>query len=65
MPHIFEPRASVVFSAPKTRPLAAKLDMLLDFIVRRIIWDPLVPTNTSYNMDQAIRTLKKQDKDLG
>lgn len=51
--------------AAKARPLAAKLEILLDLMFRRICYDPTDPANTEWSTDRVMRVLKKQDKDLG
>ena len=51
--------------AGKARPLAAKLDVLLDLMFRKICYDPSDPSNTEWTTDRVSRVLKKQDKDLG
>jgi hypothetical protein len=51
--------------ACKNRPLVAKLHMLLDYMFRKICYDPADPTSTDWSSERVLRTLKKQDKDLG
>lgn len=50
-----------------TRPLAAKLQMLLDLLCRRIVYDAASGEGLTGDapMDKATRVLKKQDHDLG
>lgn len=51
--------------ATKARPLAAKLEILLDLMFRKICHDPTDPGNTDWSTDRVMKVLKKQDKDLG
>jgi hypothetical protein len=64
VPDIFQPRASARFGAPKPRPLYAKLDMLLDLIMRRLYWDPAQPESV-FSIEGLVKMVKKIDKDLG
>ena len=43
----------------------AKLDVLLDYMFRKIVYDPTDPGSTDWSSERVLRTLKKQDKDLG
>lgn len=65
-PHsaIFRRRESAGFDAPKSRPLYAKLELLLDLLFRRLYWDP---TNAElpFNYDALLKLVKKVDKELG
>lgn len=51
--------------ASKARPLAAKLEILLDLMFRKICYDPTDPGSTDWSTDRVMKVLKKQDKDLG
>ena len=64
LPDIFRPRPSARFGAPKPRPLYAKLDMLLELLMRRLFWDPTQPESV-FSEDGLIKIIKKIDKDLG
>jgi hypothetical protein len=58
------PRASVGLTSFKTRPLYAKLELMLDLIFRRIHYDP-ADNSTPFSHDAVLKMLKKVDKDLG
>jgi hypothetical protein len=64
LPDIFRPRPSARFGAPKPRPLYAKLEMLLELLMRRLFWDPAQPESV-FSVDGLMKIIKKIDKDLG
>ncbi len=47
-----------------SRPLYAKLDVLLDLMFRRLYWDPSQPESV-YSTEALVRQLKKIDKEMG
>jgi len=54
------------FGSEKTRPLAEKVEALLDMMFRRLYYDPSNPaTLTDYSYDACITLMKKIDKSLG
>jgi hypothetical protein len=61
---LFRTRLSAGFDAPKSRPLYAKLELLLDLIFRRLYMDPAQP-DLPFNYDGLLKLIKKVDKDLG
>eukprot|EP00892_Ulva_mutabilis_P009697 jgi/Ulvmu1/709/UM010_0081.1 len=61
----FVPDIFKATEAAKARPLAAKLEILLDLMFRKICYDAADPSNTDWTTDRVTRVLKKQDKDLG
>ena len=61
---VFRHRDSTGFAAPKTRPLYARLELLLDLIFRRLFWDP-TQADMPFNYDSLLKLIKKIDKDLG
>ncbi|KAG1678758.1 hypothetical protein FOA52_012798 [Chlamydomonas sp. UWO 241] len=61
---LFRTRLSAGFDAPKSRPLYAKLELLLDLIFRRLYMDPSQP-DLPFNYDGLLKLIKKVDKDLG
>ena len=61
---LFRTRDSAGYAAPKSRPLYAKLELLLDLIFRRLFWDPAQP-EVPFSYDGLLKLLKKLDKDLG
>ncbi|KAK9816567.1 hypothetical protein WJX72_002063 [[Myrmecia] bisecta] len=63
-PDIFKARDSARLGATKSRPLYAKLEVLLELIFRRLSFNPAQP-NEPYSLDAVIRILKKADKDMG
>ncbi|KAK3275778.1 hypothetical protein CYMTET_16108 [Cymbomonas tetramitiformis] len=50
--------------APKTRPLAEKLEIFLEVFFQRLFFDPKVP-DALYTKENLLKQLKKQDKELG
>lgn len=50
---------------PKARPLVSKLELLLELLFYRVAYDPVDPNNMEWNPDRVLRTLKKQDHDMG
>ena len=61
---LFRTRDSAGYATPKSRPLYAKLELLLDLIFRRLFWDPAQP-EVPFSYDGLLKVLKKLDKDLG
>lgn len=61
---LFRPRLSAGFSAPKSRPLYAKLELLLDLLFRRLYFDPSQP-DMPFTYDGLLKFIKKMDKDMG
>lgn len=64
MPTLFQNADAGAFLAAHARPLAAKLALLLDLIFRRVVHDPSDASGDA-SADRVLRTLKKQDHDLG
>jgi hypothetical protein len=50
---------------PRERPLVSKLELLVELLFRRVVYDPVDPNNTDWSADRVLRTLKKQDHDMG
>lgn len=65
MPDLFKVQEAGGPWAARSRPLAAKLEVLLDLLFRKIVYDPSQPGSTDWTTDSVLRTLRKQDKDLG
>ena len=65
MPELFKNPEPEGFLGPKPRPLAAKLELFLDLLCRRICFDPSEPGCTEWSAERCLRTLKKQDHDMG
>eukprot|EP00873_Tetraselmis_striata_P034657 jgi/Tetstr1/454921/TSEL_041784.t1 len=61
---LFKPRESCILHMPKTRPLYAKVDVLLDYIFRRLFYDPTQP-EAQYSKDATLRLVRKIDKEMG
>lgn len=64
MPTLFQNPDGGAFLASRARPLVAKLDLLLELLFRRIVHDPS-DASGEWSADRVLRTLKKQDHDLG
>jgi hypothetical protein len=63
-PSLFRTRESAGFSAPKSRPLYAKLELLLDLMFRRLFYDPS-QAEIAFSYDGLLKLIKKIDKDMG
>lgn len=61
---LFRTRDSAGYAAPKSRPLYAKLELLLDLVFRRLFWDPS-QADVPFNYDALLKLIKKVDKDMG
>ena len=61
---LFKTRESAGYAAPKSRPLYAKLELMIDLIFRRLFWDPAQP-EIPFSYDGLLKMLKKIDKDMG
>lgn len=61
---VLQRRPSMELSAPKTRPLWVKLEALLNYIFRRLMYVPGEPMAT-FSMDAFYKKMKKIDHDLG
>lgn len=64
MPELFKNRDGGMLGA-KSRPLVAKLVLLLDLLCRRIVYDPADGAAADWTPDRVVRVLKKQDHDFG
>jgi hypothetical protein len=65
VPELFKNREPSGFLGTKSRPLVAKLDILLDLLFRRILHDQADVSSSEWTAEKVIRVLKKQDHDLG
>lgn len=57
-------RPSAGLEAPKTRPLWVKLEVMLDYVFRRLMYVPGEPLDT-FSMEGFYKKMKKIDHDLG
>jgi hypothetical protein len=64
VPELFKPRDAGMLGA-KARPLAAKIELLLDLIARRVVYDAADGAAADWSQERVLRVLKKQDHDLG
>jgi hypothetical protein len=65
VPTIFQNLEPGSFVVPRERPLVSKLELLVELLFRRVVYDPVDPNNTDWSADRVLRTLKKQDHDMG
>lgn len=61
----FAPRLSAQFTAPKTRPLSAKLEVLVDLMARALHYDRGAAKPSAFSYDAVVKALKKADHQLG
>eukprot|EP00191_Tetraselmis_sp_GSL018_P024515 CAMPEP_0177627972 /NCGR_PEP_ID=MMETSP0419_2-20121207/31498_1 /TAXON_ID=582737 /ORGANISM="Tetraselmis sp., Strain GSL018" /LENGTH=1910 /DNA_ID=CAMNT_0019129181 /DNA_START=17 /DNA_END=5750 /DNA_ORIENTATION=+ len=61
---IFKPRPSCELANTKTRPLYAKVELLLDLMFRRLYYDPSQP-DLPYSKEALLKYIRKIDKDMG
>ena len=60
-----KPRASAAFTAPKTRHLSVKLEMLVDLMARTLHYNNGTNEVDSFSYNEVVKTLKKVDHQLG
>ena len=65
VPDLFKNREPGGILAPKSRPLVAKLELLLELLARRVVFDASEGAGADWTQERVVRTLKKQDHDLG